>query len=1641
MFGCKVVNHKRDISIIVLIVIIISIGILIDTQSNTQNIEGLATLSAQELPQRYIIQLPDNDEERVGILNTPNRRDFNSVPLSVIVASEQELASLKAQGIIEDFYEDELVYFGSTRASDRMTKTHKIPQLMINGQVLDGTGQGVCIVDSGLNTNHPLLNTDQIVNTQCLIEGFSAPGIGYCPDGTTQSDEVTDYTGHGTAIIGLFASAEPTVPGLTPGANVVGLQIYNPDYNVPNTFWTSDILTGMEYCIDNAEEFGITAMSFSFGPTNYMTTQQHCLSSHQGYLPLLEQAYAKNITLFAGSGNFADTSCPTCDGWPTYQLGQPACQTIVNSVGSVSSSEVENLIEVSRYANRGPMLDFLAPGQSIQTLDVDGDLTALTGTSFASPYLTAMGMLLQQKEKILTGHQPHPDRVRELLQETSIQKSDEMYTYDLPIFTLPIEVEQEQSGTNTTFTYTINPDSVFYLEGTTTCDFIVDNQTVQTTTVNGETTDTITITENMEIPTTAFTEIEFGMNVRGTPTNSLQYSVVRQMFLDQEADGFDLSTFWVRPMAGDATKDYAVNSEDLPQQFFDDWVSLQDEFGIKIMHIINPNENATKQRALYDRWISSGAELHAAEIGSELYLPKYVASTPDQPVGGPDGGFDYVSPHLTEMTAIKYMEAIVPPYVEAFKDTGIPISLVTAPKKPDGTQAGEFRKQWNVDVANRIEDLGYDNLHVSYHIYETPTDIIDFNYLDTLRALLPDGTRFFINEFGKIQDPNNSADPVVRLAHAQREIEIAQDIYEKLEPGDMLMNQVLYNTASSGYGLAFNSNKDGITAKGELIFDFFEQKQNLQETNSPIIPINPETYSILCTNSTDTLQTIPQNISAGETIIPPQVEFTNINENDIRDDPVTTFYFRATHDKDVDYCQFSMNGDVVEEINFIVLGVNMQIQAPNELTGIVDIAIDCWDYDNVKGSDALSYIVGEAPEVSTIDLQVANGWQNTNEQNVEIDVFAPAGISWCALLIDGDVEINSTISNTNLSTTESLTVPDGLHTIELRCIDTVGATLSTTENIQVDTLPPVTTLTGFVNGSLATSPVTFTLSAVDTGSGVTQTTYNINGEGATSYTNPVSISESGQYTITYNSQDVANNQETPREQVVVIVISEVVNFVLNEPTTGIYSTPMDVNFEVTDGADIHIYLNNTLILSGTDQQTFTVEPDQDGIYVLRVEANISNTINSSSALITYDTTPPQIEASADNQSNILTVTIVAEDALTDITSVTVDNQATNQLNSNTYTREEELEEGENTFTIRAIDEALNQQTQEISYTYTLPQINETNQTNPVNETNTTNQTNPTVPNVTTSLDDISITAPENITINLLKNTTVPVSLQGAIEYYTIRPSAAFTRASIMFTYSSNDFRGYTESTMNMFRFDETEQEWIPLSTDLAYVHELELDTVAKTIYAEVSSFSTYTYSADKRTCELNDNNQVEQDCYDGELFVEDGSYYCDENYQDDACEQEGSSSNGGGGGGSSGGSSSGGSSSSSSSSQNTVDAEEPTEENETSEIEENETNPTTVNVTGINNETNINITTANNATNASAIPPIEATPQPVSKRTSKQTYILAIILLVIAATASIFIYEKKHHEHNAQKVESIGINVEDTPAENPEQHTQLDKKH
>jgi subtilisin len=221
----------------------------------------------------------------------------------------------------------------------------------------DATGEGVdvCILDSGVDGDHPLVGG---------IE--SAVAVVFDDDGETQvvPDTLGDVVGHGSACAGIVRS-------LAPDCRIHSVRVFGEGATGSGEL----ILAGLEYAIE--QRYDIVNMSLS------TTKHKFAEMLHE----LADEAYFSGTVIVAAAHNMPVASYP----WR------------FSSVISVGSHDGTDSWEW--FANPDPPVEFFARGVDIEIAWFEGSSITATGNSFAAPHIAGLAALVLSKHRNITPFQ------------------------------------------------------------------------------------------------------------------------------------------------------------------------------------------------------------------------------------------------------------------------------------------------------------------------------------------------------------------------------------------------------------------------------------------------------------------------------------------------------------------------------------------------------------------------------------------------------------------------------------------------------------------------------------------------------------------------------------------------------------------------------------------------------------------------------------------------------------------------------------------------------------------------------------------------------------------------------------------------------------------------------------------------------------------------------------------------------------------------------------------------------------------------------------------------------------------------------------------------------------------------------------
>jgi len=225
-----------------------------------------------------------------------------------------------------------------------------------------GTGLVLGQIDSGVDMTHPAL-VGQHIEHQAFTKPGREPGP---PD-------------HGTAVAAMLVG-KADWGGLLPGAKLYAANMF--EINEDGKKVGSSI--GLLKAVDWLATQHVDAVNLSIAGSDNKVVRQ-----------AFEFAQKAGLMMIASVGNWGSADKPA----------YPAAYDFVIAVTATKGSEL-----IYSHANQGRYVDFAAPGVAIYTAQAGGGGKAQSGTSFATPYITAMAAILNN-----AGKTPTPEDLRKAL--------------------------------------------------------------------------------------------------------------------------------------------------------------------------------------------------------------------------------------------------------------------------------------------------------------------------------------------------------------------------------------------------------------------------------------------------------------------------------------------------------------------------------------------------------------------------------------------------------------------------------------------------------------------------------------------------------------------------------------------------------------------------------------------------------------------------------------------------------------------------------------------------------------------------------------------------------------------------------------------------------------------------------------------------------------------------------------------------------------------------------------------------------------------------------------------------------------------------------------------------------------------------
>jgi len=264
----------------------------------------------------------------------------------------------------------------------------KAPQVWESGGT--GEGIGIAILDTGIYPHPDLTSpTNRIVAFKDFVNGRQSP---------------YDDNGHGTHCAGDAAGnggkSAGKYKGPAPAAKLVGIKVLNKQ----GSGSMSNLLAGIQWCINNKDRYRIKILSMSLGGKATVSAREDPLCQAVG------KAWRSGIVVCAAAGN---------EGPGARTISSPGIEPVIITVGAFDDKNTKNTGDdvIAGFSSRGPTIDGLtkpdvaAPGANVisllspnsyigktnKKLRVGRWYISLSGTSMATPVCAGVVALILEK--------------------------------------------------------------------------------------------------------------------------------------------------------------------------------------------------------------------------------------------------------------------------------------------------------------------------------------------------------------------------------------------------------------------------------------------------------------------------------------------------------------------------------------------------------------------------------------------------------------------------------------------------------------------------------------------------------------------------------------------------------------------------------------------------------------------------------------------------------------------------------------------------------------------------------------------------------------------------------------------------------------------------------------------------------------------------------------------------------------------------------------------------------------------------------------------------------------------------------------------------------------------------------------------
>ena len=376
-------------------------------------------VQAAQISEKVLEDLESNDQTRVLIVlesgiskteffNLANSVDSENKDVFFPYVISAELAKSEIISLAKDnrISRIELDYQFEANLQDSVGIVGAVDswEKNVNSIPLDGTGETVCVVDTGIDFTHPDISSKNVLG--CNLDCVYGDSEGHCNYNCTE----TDLNGHGTHVAGI-AGASGGITGIGRGVNLIGAKVF--EGNSSSSGSIVPMLRAMDWCTKNSDDYNISVISMSIGTDGTFT--DYCDYFSPITSQIVNAAVAKNISVVVSSGN----------GGSNTGISLPACMQNAIAVSATFKND-----DVWSGSNYNALVKLFAPGVGINSTTIGPNRYSIrTGTSASTPMVSASIAILNQYMDSLSLPVWEPKDFENLLYENGNQFTIDGYNF------------------------------------------------------------------------------------------------------------------------------------------------------------------------------------------------------------------------------------------------------------------------------------------------------------------------------------------------------------------------------------------------------------------------------------------------------------------------------------------------------------------------------------------------------------------------------------------------------------------------------------------------------------------------------------------------------------------------------------------------------------------------------------------------------------------------------------------------------------------------------------------------------------------------------------------------------------------------------------------------------------------------------------------------------------------------------------------------------------------------------------------------------------------------------------------------------------------------------------------------------------